>query len=144
MIAMPLNNAKESSALALHFGKAEAFALFDSKNGQMRIIPLEGAARNTLIVRLHDLGATDLIVHGMGAKSYSAAQLFNVQVWFSGTDRLLPLDAIRRFQKRQLISVTPENEYLLRQRDRANCKHEQRCCGYDTKSDGPKPKLTDS
>lgn len=112
MIAVPVKTNKENPAVTTLFGKAKWFAIVDNDNITIEKNELQGA--RAVVESLISRGITKVIFNHMGGNPFVLLQNANIECYYSGDERILLSDAIKKLNNAQLIKVDTTNmsEYI--------------------------------
>jgi len=112
VIAVPVKTNKENPAVTTLFGKAKWFAIVDNGNITIEKNELQGA--RAVVESLISRGITKVVFNHMGGNPFVLLQNANIECYYSGDERILLSDAIKKLNNAQLIKVDTTNmsEYI--------------------------------
>jgi len=108
MIAIPIKFNKVDSAINTLFRKSKWFVFID-ENGNINIERNEFKKGREVINSMLKKGVKKLIFNSMGANPFMLLQRNNIECFYSGSERILFEDAIKKLKNNELIRVDSSN-----------------------------------
>lgn len=114
LIAIPVDeNNGMNSPIANHFGKAKFYALYETKNKGIKIIPntskhMGGLEEPPVFIR--NQGAEEVIVSGIGSHALELFQKFRIKT-YAGAQGTVKV-TVDLYDLKKLSIATPENTLL--------------------------------
>ena len=123
MIAIPLKQNKENSALAPLFGKAKWFAFV--KNGNVTIEKNEAQGGSGVVNWLLGKGVKSLIMQKMSQPPYEMIkEEGSISILYAGSDRIELAEALKKYEADELVILDDSNAPdIIKSHDR---QHQQR------------------
>jgi predicted Fe-Mo cluster-binding NifX family protein len=108
MIVAAVKTNKENPPLNTVFGKSKWFAYIDGENISIEKNEFEGAGKVAKDILAK--GVKSVICNHMAQKAYDMLKENGVEVYFSGEERILLDDAIKKLSSGELIKIDESNK----------------------------------
>lgn len=114
MIAVPVKNNNDNTALAPSFGKSKWIAFIDN-SGKTTFWKNEKLNGRAVIEALVDHKVTKVLLQSIGEKPHMLLNNLNIKSFFAGEKRVLLSESISNFMQNALPEVTPTNrdDYIV-------------------------------
>jgi predicted Fe-Mo cluster-binding NifX family protein len=121
MIAFPVKTNKANPALSPLFGKSKYFAFYDGKTLNIEKNEQEGGCK--VIQWLKDKEVDSIVLQEIGKRPYEKAKEFNMQLFYSGDERITTSDIIDIIDASRLQIITEEEIQQIIEKHDAKHSH---------------------
>ncbi len=122
MTAFPVKSNKENSALSPLFGKAKYFAFYDGKS--LEVLKNDAGDGIDVIKWFVQKGVKNIIIKEMGSNPFKEIQKHDINIFYSGDDRITIDEVIKKIDENTLEPLSGEKLENIVKKHESRHKHD--------------------